>query len=264
MMQYQFWKMHGLGNDFVIIDCTDGRVIDIESIISISNRKTGVGCDQVVLIRSINCDNYDVNIYNADGSTATACGNAMRCLGLLAQRDITVNISQRKIHILYKDPKHITAVMGKASYIWHEIPLYCAVEDIMNIPVCDNIIGAAVNVGNPHLVIFDEVQAMSDVYDKITQSGLFPIGVNVTFAKSVNGDSNSFKIITYERGVGRTLACGTAACATACIALKRNISNNHAINIIMDGGIVNVYIDENGIISQKGEATLVASGVLYA
>lgn len=220
-----FIKMHGLGNDFVIIKAPlPANIKDVKDfVINISDRKIGIGCDQFITYAK---DGKSVlmNIFNQDGSYAKACGNASRCLSRLmfdeyGLKDIVLKIGDKEIEAQYADAKNITVNMGAARFSAPWIPKQ---EDLWQLALGYNIEPKevlCVDVGNPHFVIFAK---LSDKDKKIIgknlqQHPLFPGGVNVNFAE-MNDDTINLKV--WERGAGFTMACGSGASASFAAANK--------------------------------------------
>jgi diaminopimelate epimerase len=220
-----FVKMHGLGNDFVIVqESYITKEVDIAKFVQeISHRKIGIGCDQFITYRQKN-NNIDMVIYNQDGSRAKACGNASRCLTRLifdktGYENININVDGRKVSGFYIDKYNIKVDMGlpvfsndwmpNSNDLWHFAQLYrIDPKEIL-----------CVDVANPHLVIFTKfsLKDMEVIGKNLQESDLFPDGVNVNFAKIVD---NKIKLQVWERGVGFTYACGSGAIATFAAASK--------------------------------------------
>lgn len=233
----RFDKMHGIGNDFVIIDerRVPMQIIEeaqrIQEVRSISDRKRGVGCDQLIVLRpSTRADAY-MQIYNADGGEVAACGNASRCVAWLMMRegrkDNALIETEAGLLECRLEPTGLVRVnMGQPWLHWEDIPLaaeqdtYCletAWEGVLIRPV-------AVNVGNPHLVFFVENVGkipLKTAGAALERDPLFPERVNVNV---VQVDSPAHVTMrTWERGAGETLACGTGACAAVVAARRRGL-----------------------------------------
>lgn len=214
--------MHGLGNDFAIFDCRDPNNHRFnpssEQIARYADRKLGIGFDQLVVLKP--CLEHDIEmfIYNADGNAAGACGNAARCVGRLLNKESgSILCAGRTLHFVRTEDDQISVNMGTAiingEFLIHG----------RNYKVID--------VGNLHAVTFvDDLDQIDVAHEgsKVAHSEHFPDSVNVTFAQKTS-DSNII-IRTWERGVGPTLACGSAACATAAC------TNLAAVTIIQQGG----------------------------
>ncbi|MBN8827543.1 MAG: diaminopimelate epimerase [Sphingobacteriia bacterium] len=263
-MMINFYKMQGLGNDFVIIDNRTKLLnLSYEQIIKICDRKFGIGCDQLIILEPTKTDaDVLMIIYNQDGSKALACGNANRCVGKLLATQLnkkTIQIINQANDVFIVDVENdnsIKSTLPAPKFKWNQIPLanevnneYIIFEDIPNLPK-----GFYVNVGNPHIIFFVEnIQTFNiEYYGKIIESHkIFPERVNVNFAQIIN--DRTVDLITYERGVGITLACGTGACATAVSAIKHKLLKNDLI-IRMKGGDlkINWYNNEIEMIGNAG------------
>ena len=256
----RFHKMHGLGNDFVVLDARRGAVaMDDERVRAIADRRTGVGCDQVILLEPSEVADVRMRIWNADGGEVEACGNATRCVVLLEGRPLSI---ETKGGILHGDAEAID--MGRPRFGWEEIPLAYAM-DTAAMPVGweDLQEPSAVNVGNPHVVFFvrdaDTVD-LARLGPLIENDPLFPERVNVNIA-SFEGDAIRLRV--WERGAGLTAACGTGACATAVAAVRGRQIEGPA-EVRLPGGSLTVDWQAGGTIRMSGPAVHVFSGELAA
>ncbi|MEA3046019.1 MAG: diaminopimelate epimerase [Sphingomonadales bacterium] len=256
----RFHKMHGLGNDFVIFDARAGAVaMDEARARAIADRRTGVGCDQVILLERSEVADLRMRIWNADGGEVEACGNATRCVVLLEGRPVTI---ETKGGVLSGDAEGID--MGAPRFGWDEIPLAYAM-DTGAMPVGWEALEepAAVNVGNPHLVFFvDDPEAvdLARLGPMIEHDPLFPERVNVNVA-AIGGDAIHLRV--WERGAGLTQACGTGACAAAVIAIRRKLVAS-PVEVRLPGGALTIGWTPGGTIRMSGPATYVFSGELAA
>ncbi len=261
-----FIKMHGLGNNFVIIEQNfiDHNINLSNLALSISNRTIGIGCDQLIIFdKQETC--ILMLIYNQDGSSAEACGNASRCISRLMfdkykVRDILIKVKEREVSCHYTSKDNIVVNMGRASFnnkwmpsnekLWNFVQLY-GVEPKESI---------CVDVANPHLVIFSQniIHNQQIIVENLQNSDLFPIGININFATIKN---NSIFLSVWERGVGLTLACGSGACATFAAAKKLGFVENNAIVEFSLGNLKMKYLDKN--ILMQGPANYVFSGEYY-
>lgn len=259
-MRFAFDKMHGLGNDFVVID-TRGQDVPITAARAraIADRQTGIGCDQLILLESADGADLRMRIFNADGGEVEQCGNALRCVAQLtgAQRIDTAGGSIEA----EADEAGITIDMGMPRFGWDDIPLAYAL-DTGSLPVgWDGLEqGTAVNVGNPHIVFF--VPALNAVDIKrlgptIEHDPLFPERVNVNVAE-MTGPA-SLKLRVWERGAGLTRACGTGACATAVAAIRRGLVQS-PVTVSLPGGDLRVDWAPGASIRMTGPAAHVFSG----
>ncbi len=226
MIYIPFVKMHGLGNDFVIINKTDiSDNIDVRNLVkTMSDRRIGVGCDQFIIYEYNENEDINMFIYNQDGSSALACGNASRCLSALIygeykKKEITLNINGRKVICEYHGAANIKVNMGKVSFDKQWMP---STEKLWSVASAYNINPKEIlcaDVANPHLVIFSKLSEKDqEIIGKNMQSnGLFANGVNVNFARI---DGNKIHLKVWERGAGFTLACGSGAIASFASACK--------------------------------------------
>jgi diaminopimelate epimerase len=262
-MNHAFAKMHGLGNDFVVIDERTVPVAMTETMArAIADRKTGIGCDQLILIGTSDKADVAMRIFNQDGSEVEACGNATRCVPLFVGRDVSI---ETKAGILLAGQSNglVSVDMGAPRFDWDRIPLAYAM-DTATMPVSWDELPApsAVNIGNPHVVFFvddlDRVD-MARLGPIIENDPLFPARVNVNFAQITAFDH--IRLIVWERGAGFTRACGTGACATAVAALRRKLVSG-PVTVTLPGGDLLIDWAPGGHISMIGPATHVFDGTL--
>ena len=270
MKSLNFIKMHGLGNDFVIFNSTEKKLHDPKFIKKISDRKTGIGCDLVVITRNSDAEYCDIHakFINSDGTTAEVCGNALRCLGkeffkLKQKKHLVIETDKRLIDIEDYGNGNICVDMGKPKYDCNSIPL--SSENNKN-AISFNLeylkIGYALNVGNPHLVFFVE-QLNKNLLEKnskeIENSDFFPEGINISIVKIIN--KKLVKIMTHERGVGVTQACGSAACASVLIAKEKDYVTDK-VCVEMKGGKLNIEITSDNNVLMIGTAKKVFEGIM--
>ena len=228
--------MHGLGNDFIVIDARETPLaMSAARAAALSDRRTGIGCDQLIVIEASDRATAFMRIYNADGGEVEACGNAARCvatlLGAAATIDSAAGIldaaaTEATATILYPPPR----------FGWDEIPLAYAM-DTHDMPVGWDELERpiAVNVGNPHVIFFvPDVDAVPlDVLGPVIEhDALFPARINVNLAQVVARDHVRLRV--WERGAGLTQACGTGACATAVAAIRRGLVGNRAVRDLQE------------------------------
>lgn len=262
-MDIKAFKMDGLGNDFVIIDNRHKTTnLTKQQIIKICDRRF-IGCDQLILINKNNTSDASLEFYNSDGGTSGACGNGTRCVADLLSKEnnksliiLTTQSGDLKSEILGN--RLVSTEIGKGKTEWNEIPLSKKLDtNNLNIKISDldnnNYTGgAAVNVGNPHVIFFvdnNENFEIKKIGPEIEHHPLFPERCNVTLATVVNKEL--IKVKVWERGAGLTKACGTAACATAFAAMKNGLSSNK-VDIEFSTGKLLIFIDENNSIHMKG------------
>ncbi len=260
-MKPNFHKMHGLGNDFVIIDARETPIdMPVTRAAAIANRRTGIGCDQLIILEPSTIASVKMRIFNADGGEVEACGNATRCVALLMDGQATVETMAGILHTNPGDAQ-ATVTLGQPSFDWELIPLAMPI-DTMDMPVSWEELDhpVAVNVGNPHVIFFvddcDSV-ALESLGPLIENDPLFPERINVNVA-TVTG-ANSLKLRVWERGVGLTRACGTGACATAVAAIRsRRVGS--PVTVSLPGGDLVIDWAEDETIKMSGPATHVFTG----
>ena len=257
----RFSKMHGLGNDFVVIDARTGPVAMTEARVrAIADRHAGIGCDQLIMIGDAPDADVSMQIFNADGSEVEACGNATRCVPLFVGRDVTIRTTAGLLDARLIDGG-ASVDMGAPRFEWDAIPLAYAM-DTLTMPASweDLPAPAAVNVGNPHIIFFVEnlgAVPVERLGPLIEQDSLFPQRVNVNFAQMV-GDRH-VRLIVWERGAGLTRACGTGACATAVAAIRRKLAHG-PVPVTLPGGDLVIDWRPGGTIQMTGPATHVFDG----
>jgi diaminopimelate epimerase len=254
-MRRRFLKMHGLGNDFVIFDAREAP-LEMDGAIAraLADRRTGIGCDQLILLERGERADVRMRIWNADGGEAEACGNAARCVARLLGREATIETKGGVIRAL-PEGDGATIDMGEPRFGWDEIPLAYAL-DTAAMPVGweDLREPFAVNVGNPHIVFFvDDAGAveLDRLGPMIERDPLFPQRVNVNVASPENG---AIRLRVWERGAGLTRACGTGACATAVAAVRRRLATS-PVEVRLPGGSLRVEWAPGGTIRMSGPAT---------
>ena len=262
-MDIKAFKMDGLGNDFVIIDNREKiNKLSKEQIIKICDRDF-IGCDQLILIESDNSADARLKFFNSDGGESGACGNGTRCVADLISKEkdkktiiLTTLSGNLKSEILGNNL--VTTEIGNVKTIWNEIPLSSKLNTKnLNIKINDlnnneHFGGTAINVGNPHVIFFvNEIKnfEITKIGPQIENHKMFPEKCNVTIAKVIN--KNLIKVKVWERGVGLTKACGTAACATAFAGKLNNLTDNNT-DIEFETGKLSIFIDEMNSIHMKG------------
>ncbi len=255
-MRVPFIKMQGLGNDFVVLD---GRR-DVLPVIApplaraIADRRTGIGCDQLIVIEPSDRATFRMRIFNADGGEVEACGNAARAVGMLHGVPATIETLGG---ILATSPSATGASvdMGVPRFGWDEIPLAYPL-DTLTLPVGweDLESPTAVNIGNPHVIFFvDDCDAveLNRLGPLIEHDPLFPQAVNVNLATIIS--RSAIRLRVWERGAGLTLACGTGACATAVGAMRRGLVER-LVTVTLPGGDLQIEWTEAGRIIMIGSA----------
>jgi diaminopimelate epimerase len=255
-----FHKMHGLGNDFVIIDAREEEMqLSGAQAAAIADRHSGIGCDQLIILRPSSKADVRMQIFNADGGEVESCGNASRCVAKLIGDETRIE-TDGGIIIGNATADGAIVDMGKPRFEWQSIPLAYAM-DTLNMPVGweDLQNPVAVNVGNPHVIFFVDDSAVVEL-DRlgpmIEVDPLFPEKVNVNIAHIKDGIVH---LRVWERGVGLTRACGTGACATAVAAIKRGLASS-PVQVNLPGGSLVISWQDGENIQMQGPTTYVFSG----
>lgn len=260
-MAAPFHKMHGLGNDFVVIDARSEPVeMTAARAHAIADRRTGIGCDQLILLEPSGIADLKMRIFNADGGEVGACGNATRCVATLMDGPARIETLGG---ILEAHPleNSATVFLNPPAFDWELIPLALPM-DTSDMPVGWDELErpVTVNVGNPHVIFFvpdcDAVD-LERLGPIIETDPLFPEKVNVNVA-SVRGP-HDLQLRVWERGVGLTLACGTGACATAVAAIRSGRVES-PVTVTLPGGPLQISWQEGGAIEMTGPATHVFTG----
>ena len=262
-MRLPFTKMHGLGNDFVVIDARSRAVVlSDDQKRRIADRRRGIGCDQlIVLERSTRADVF-MRITNPDGTEAGACGNATRCVAgrLMSERGverIVVETISGLLETNAADRGDITVDMGEARTDWRDIPV--AQEcDTLHLPLALGSLTdpVGVNVGNPHAVFFvPDVSAvdLEKIGPQLEHAPLFPQRANIELVQLLAPDLLRMRV--WERGAGITQACGSGACATLVAAARRGITGRKA-EVVLDGGTLTIeWLPNNHVLMTGGWTT---------
>ena len=268
-MKLPFIKMHGLGNDFIIFDNIKDLIVhDTKFIKKISNRRLGIGCDQVLIIEDIlKSQNFKVSMYNSDGSETGACGNGTRCVAdYLMKRDNLNSLNIQSISgnlTCTKTDDVVTVNMGEPKFDWKDIPL--ASQQNTQKVLLDEFEAFCLSMGNPHAVIFmqnlHELESLNlDVVGPRLEKNInFPEFTNIEFACVL--EDKTIRMRVWERGVGVTMACGSGACATLVAAFKINKSSK-SNKIILDGGSLFVEWLNNGTVTLSGDTEKVYEGII--
>ena len=253
--------MHGLGNDFVIIDAREEPFEVTPSLArAIADRRTGVGCDQLIVLEPSDTADLRMRIWNSDGGEVESCGNATRCVvQLTTARRIDTDGGLLVGENLGAE---VEASIGEPRFDWDQIPLAYPMDTAALPLAWDGLDHPfAVNVGNPHLVFFvpdaREVP-LEELGPKIENDPAFPDRINVNVATYVH---DRLKLRTFERGAGETLACGTGACASAVAAIATKRAQS-PVRVDMTGGSLTISWAPGQPIVMRGTATHVFSGEL--
>ena len=245
-----YLKMNGLGNDFVVLDARAQKIaLSRQQIVAISDRANGIGCDQLIVMEPDTVEGVDVfmRIYNAEGGEVDACGNATRCIAALVADEtgrnaITIR-TNAGILATRTDGEMVTADMGVPRFGWEQIPLAEPFSDTTGIELQIGPIDApilhtpsVVNVGNPHAIFWVkdlDAHDLAKFGPLLENHPIFPERANITLAQVISDDR--IKVNVWERGAGLTLACGTAACATAVAAARKGLTGRK-VTIELPGG----------------------------
>jgi diaminopimelate epimerase len=256
-----FIKMHGLGNDFVVVDArTEPFPLTDAMAQAIADRREGVGCDQLLILEPPTNGSADVflRIRNHDGGEVGACGNGTRCvadlvMGELGRDAIVIETSAGLLRAKAAGSGLVTVDMGEAKLDWRDIPLSEARDSlhlgIENGPLKDPV---GVNMGNPHAVFFvDDLESLplAELGPPLEHHPLFPERANIGAAQVIGPDKLRLRV--WERGVGLTRACGTGACAAAVAAARRGLTGRK-VEVVLDGGSLTLHWREDGHVEKTG------------
>lgn len=274
-----FIKMHGLGNDFVVVDATEAPFpITSEAVRALADRRTGIGFDQLIVIEppTENIAAAFMRIFNADGGEVDACGNATRCVArlLFARHQTDKAIIETATGLLNAwwanhdagpvadtSPVDVAVDMGPAMTDWSEIPV--AVEcDTAHLPLSMGGLSdpVGVSMGNPHAVFFVDAVAAVPIMElgpMLEHDPLFPERANIGVAEV--RDRRTIRLRVWERGVGLTRACGTGACAAAVAANRRGLTDRE-VTVVVDGGTLDIVWRDDGHVIMTGPAAIAFHG----
>ncbi len=255
-----FIKMHGLGNDFVVLDARVTPLPPLKPAMAraLADRRTGIGFDQLVLLEPSNTHAFRMRIFNSDGGEVEACGNAARAVALLHGTAAVIDTDGGPIALEPLDGG-ARVDMGPPRFDWDAIPLAYAMDTAaMPVAWADGEYALeqpmAVNVGNPHIVFFvadADAVPLDMLGPAIEHDPLFPERVNVNVASLVGPDHLRLRV--WERGAGLTRACGTGACATAVAAIRRGLVQS-PVRVTLPGGDLVIAWAKEGTILMSGPA----------
>ena len=268
---HDFVKMHGLGNDFVVLDArASGLALSPAAVRAVADRHRGVGCDQLIVIEPARGSTSDawMTIYNPDGSESGACGNATRCVAwlLMGQSGDDKVVIETKAGLLDAEARGeglVAVDMGRARLDWREIPLAEA-RDPLHLgigagPLADPV---GVSMGNPHAVFFvDDVAAidLAALGPVLEHHALFPERANIEIVQVLGPERLRMRV--WERGAGITQACGTGACATLVAAARRGLCARKA-EVVLDGGSLFIEWLADDHVLMTGPVAVAFSGTL--
>ena len=274
MTELAFTKMHGLGNDFVVIDARAGKpgagiAIGDAVAAAIADRHTGIGCDQLIVVEDAPGADAFMRIRNADGGEVDACGNATRCVGavLLGESGadtVRIRTGADLLTVTRADGGLVTVDMGVPRLGWDDVPLAMAADtlhlDLERGPLADP---AAASMGNPHATFFvDDADAVpiSVLGPELEVDPMFPERANIGIAQMLAPDRMRLRV--WERGAGLTPACGTGACAAVVNASRRGLANRRMV-VEMDGGELLIdWREDTGHVFMTGPAETSFAGVI--
>ncbi|MGV1013788.1 MAG: diaminopimelate epimerase [Methyloceanibacter sp.] len=269
-----FRKMNGLGNDFVVLDARARKLaLRPEAVQAIADRKEGVGCDQLIALEPSDRADVFMRIFNADGGEVGACGNAARCVAALVageagRKQVSIETASGVIGAVVNEDGSVTIDMGVPRFAWDEIPLAAPVLDTQEVELegpSDLPTASMVNVGNPHCIFFvDDVDAhdLARLGPVLEHHPLFPERANISLVQVAGPDR--LKVRTWERGAGLTRACGTAACASAVAAARRELVGRKVRVTLPGGDLLILWRESDGHILMTGPYALDYEGTLPA
>lgn len=275
-MPVTFQKMHGLGNDFIVLDLRQQDFfIDKDIAKSLSNRHTGIGCDQILILRQPSNDRHlaAFEIWNADGSRAEQCGNGVRCLGLYLKMRTESPVGQFElagpagvIKIECLDNNMVRVEMGQPVFEQQRVPVLLEpVDDWYPLHLDGKTYRlGAVSMGNPHaLLVVDDLNTINvaELGATISMNPAFPQGCNAGFAQIT--DRRNIRLRVFERGSAETSACGSGACAAMSILRRADMVDN-TVNVTQKGGSLTItWTGGRDSVIMKGSATHVYKGRLH-
>lgn len=273
-MMLKFSKMHGIGNDFVVIDAINQQVeLTSNQIKFLADRRYGVGCDQLLMVEKSSNPvvDFKYRIFNADGGEVAQCGNGARCFarfvydkGLTTKTTIAVETASGVIYPSMKSGGEVTVDMGSPQFTPSKIPFVTEQQSITyRLPIAErqDLEIGAVSMGNPHAVLLvDDVKTaeVNTLGAMIERHGQFPERVNVGFMEVVNPGQINLRV--FERGAGETLACGTGACAAVVSGIQRGLLARE-VKVKLPGGELKIeWSNDNASVWMTGPTTHVFDG----
>ena len=245
-----FMKMHGAGNDFIIIDSRGRDAVVSQALAqALGDRNRGVGFDQLAEIRSSEQADFALDFWNSDGSRAGACGNATRCvcdfvMKELGRDSLQLVTARGELRAVRQSDGRVSVNMGQPQRSWREVPLAREL-DLLHLPLAGDPV--AIGMGNPHAVFFVPDAEAIDLQVSgplVEHDPLYPERTNVEFASLIGPDHLRMRV--WERGAGVTLACGSGTCATVVAAHLRGLTGPHVV-VEADGGVLEVDWREDGV-----------------
>ena len=260
-MRTPFTKMHGAGNDFVVLDARAADPgLSRTRIAALADRHFGIGCDQVIVVTAEPGADARLRFFNPDGGEAGACGNGTRCAADLLMRDagrptLSLRTQAGDLAARRVPDGRVRVDMGPARCGWADIPL-AAPADTLHLDLPGD--PAAASMGNPHVTFFGDVLDQAEaVGPALQRHPMFPEGVNAGFAHVL--DRSHIRLRVWERGAGLTLACGSGACAALVNASRRGLVGRSA-TVIVDGGALDITWRDDGHVEMTGPAATAFEG----
>ncbi len=272
----KFTKMHGIGNDYVYVNCLQEKVEDPNAVAKfVSDRHFGIGSDGLILIKPSDVADFEMDMYNSDGSQGAMCGNGIRCVakyvydyGLTDKTQISIDTKSgiKYLDLTVEDGKValVKVNMGAPDVIAKNIPIVSDKEQVIDEPIeVDGKVYhmTGVSMGNPHAVIYiDDVKGLDieKIGPKFENHPVFPDRVNTEFCKVL--DEHTVEMRVWERGAGETLACGTGACAVAVSSILNGYTKEE-VTIKLLGGDLKIFWDrQENLVYMTGPATVVFDG----
>lgn len=257
-----FVKMHGLGNDFVVLDARGHAMpLDTDAVRLLGDRRRGIGFDQLITIEKSDRADAFMRIHNSDGGEVESCGNAARCIAALLMQEtgrdaVTIDTLGGWLQARGGARGMVTVNMGEPHLGWRDIPLAREMDTVnLDYAFAGYSRPGAVNVGNPHVVFFvpdAEAVPLGEIGPQIEHDPLFPQRINAEFAQVLNPQTIRMRV--WERGAGITRACGTGACATLVAAARRGLTGRKA-DIVLDGGTLTIEWAADNHVYMTGPAT---------
>lgn len=275
----KFTKMQGLGNDYVYVNCMEKEIEDPSGLAKqVSDRHYGVGSDGLILICPSEHADFEMKMYNADGSRGEMCGNGIRCVGkyvydygLTDQTEISVETlgGIKYLSLMVENGKvsQVKVDMGSPIFVPEQIPVKAGKLDAVDVPI--DVDGkeywmTCISMGNPHAVVYmDEIKELEieKIGPKFEHHPCFPNRVNTEFAHVLNRQTVEMRV--WERGSGETLACGTGACAVAVASMVNGLTDD-SVTVRLLGGDLKIEWDrEKNVVYMTGPASVVFDGELY-
>ena len=275
----KFTKMQGLGNDYVYVNCMEKEIEDPSGLAKqVSDRHYGVGSDGLILICPSEHADFEMKMYNADGSRGEMCGNGIRCVGkyvydygLTDQTEISVETlgGIKYLSLMVENGKvsQVKVDMGSPIFVPEQIPVKAGKLDAVDVPI--DVDGkeyrmTCISMGNPHAVVYmDEIKELEieKIGPKFEHHPCFPNRVNTEFAHVLNRQTVEMRV--WERGSGETLACGTGACAVAVASMVNGLTDDSVTVRLLGGDLKIEWAREKNVVYMTGPASVVFDGELY-